>query len=49
VSNALPLTYMLRLLQDPWLGLPWSTADTVVVLAFAAGGIIASRLTFRWE
>jgi ABC-2 type transport system permease protein len=49
VSNALPLTYMLRLLQDPWLGLPWSTADTVVVLAFAAGGIITSRLTFRWE
>jgi hypothetical protein len=47
VSNALPLTYMLRLLQDSWLGLPWSAADTVVVLAFAAGAAVTSRFAFR--
>lgn len=49
VSNALPLTYMLRLLQDPWLGLPWSVADTAVVLAFSAAALVGARLTFRWE
>ncbi len=49
VSNALPLTYMLRLLQDPWLGLPWSLADMGVVAAFTAGALAAARLLFRWE
>ena len=49
VSNTLPLTYMLRLLQDPWLGMTWSTTDTGVVLAFAVAAIVASRFAFRWE
>jgi ABC-2 type transport system permease protein len=49
VSNLLPLTYMLRLLQDPWLGLPWSLADTVVVAGFTAAAAIAARFAFRWE
>lgn len=49
VSGALPLTYMLRLLQDPWLGLPWSLADTGVVAAFTAGAVLVARLLFRWE
>jgi ABC-2 type transport system permease protein len=49
VSNLLPLTYMLRLLQDPWLGLPWSLADTAVVAAFTLGAALGARLLFRWE
>ena len=49
VSNLLPLTYMLRLLQDPWLGLPWSLADTAVVAGFAVAAAIAARFAFRWE
>ena len=49
VRNLLPLTYMLRLLQDPWLGLPWSLADTVVVAGFTVAAAIAARLVFRWE
>ena len=49
VHNLLPLTYMLRLLQDPWLGLAWSMADTAVVAAFIAAAAIAARFAFRWE
>ena len=49
VSNLLPLTYMLRLLQDPWLGLPWSLADTAVVVAFTLGAALGARLLFRWD
>ncbi len=49
VSNLLPLTYMLRLLQDPWLGLPWSLADTAAVAGFTLGASVAARFLFRWE
>jgi ABC-2 type transport system permease protein len=49
VSNGLPLTYMLRLLQDPWLGLAWSWTDMLVVLGFTAAALAAWRVTFRWE
>lgn len=49
VADALPLTYMVRLLQDPWLGLAWSATDTAVVLGFSAGSALLSALTFRWE
>ena len=49
VSNLLPLTYMLRLLQDPWLGLSWSLTDTAVVAAFILGAGLSSRLLFRWD
>ena len=49
VSGILPLTYMLRLLQDPWLGLPWSMADTAVVAGVTAASLAAARLLFRWD
>jgi ABC-2 type transport system permease protein len=49
VSNLLPLTYMLRLLQDPWLALSWSLTDTAVVAAFILGAMISARLLFRWD
>ena len=49
VSNLLPLTYMLRLLQDPWLGLSWSLPDTAVVAAFILGAALTARLLFRWD
>ncbi len=49
VSDALPLTYMLRVLQAPWLGLTWTLSDTVAVLGFAAGSLFAWRLLFHWE
>ena len=49
VSNLLPLTYMLRLLQDPWLSLSWSLTDTAVVAAFTLGAALSARLLFRWD
>lgn len=49
VSNLLPLTYMLRLIQDPWLGLPWSLTDTAVVAGFAVAAAVGARFAFRWE
>jgi hypothetical protein len=49
VSNLLPLTYMLRLLQDPWLGLSWSLTDTAVIAAFILGAAFSARLLFRWD
>ena len=49
VSNMLPLTYILRLLQDPWLALSWSLTDTAVVAAFILGAALSARLLFRWD
>jgi hypothetical protein len=49
VSNLLPPAYMLRLLQDPWLGPGWSLADTAVIAAFILGAALSVRLLFRWD
>jgi hypothetical protein len=49
VSDLLPLTYMARLLQDPWLGLGWGWTDTAVVIGFAAAGVLGWRLLVRWD
>lgn len=49
VRSGLPLTYVVRLFQDPWLGLAWSASDTVVVLALTAAALLGTRLLFRWE
>jgi ABC-2 type transport system permease protein len=49
VSDILPLTYMVRLLQDPWLGLDGSWSDAAVVLGFTAAALAAWRLLVRWE
>jgi ABC-type polysaccharide/polyol phosphate export permease len=49
VSDILPLTYMVRLLQDPWLGRAWSWADVAVVLGFTVAALTAWRLLVRWE
>lgn len=49
VSDVLPLTYIVRLLQSPWLGQAWSMTDTAVVLGFTVGAVALSFLTFRWE
>ena len=39
----------MMMLQDPWLGLPWSLADTAVVVAFTLGAALGARLLFRWD
>jgi ABC-2 type transport system permease protein len=49
VSDSLPLTYMVRLMQGPWLGLDASWTDAAVVLGFTAAALAAWRLLRRWE
>ena len=49
VSNILPLTYVTRILEAPWLGtsLAWTDVGVAVGIALAAGTIAA--VAFRWE
>ena len=49
VSNILPLTYVTRVLEAPWLGtsLAWSDVGVAAGIALVAGVIAA--VTFRWE
>jgi ABC-2 type transport system permease protein len=49
LSNALPLTYAVRLLQSPWLGLDWSWTDLAVVLGFTAAALVGWRALVRWD
>jgi ABC-2 type transport system permease protein len=43
VAQFLPLTYAIRLLQNPWLGFVWDYKSTAIVLAFA---VVAAGATF---
>jgi hypothetical protein len=47
VANVLPLTYVVRVLQDPWLPLTWNVVEVAVVLGVSAGAVMASVLTFK--
>ena len=49
VSNILPLTYVTRILEAPWLGtaLAWSDVGVAVGIALAAG--VIAVVSFRWE
>jgi ABC-2 type transport system permease protein len=49
VSNALPLTHVIMMLQDPWLGFGWHTSASVVVAAILLGSVALSFRFFRWE
>jgi ABC-2 type transport system permease protein len=44
-----PLTYVVGLLQGPWLGQGWSWADTGIVAAFGAVAVLVTARWFRWE
>jgi hypothetical protein len=49
VSDLLPLTHAVRILQDPWLGFAWEWTSFLATLGFLAGsGLLALRF-FRWE
>jgi ABC-2 type transport system permease protein len=49
ISDVLPLTYVNRVLQAPWLGTPLHWSDVAVSLGFALAAAIAARAIFRWE
>ena len=49
VSDILPLTYVTRILQAPWLGTALAWRDLAVALAIALAAATMARAGFRWE
>ena len=49
VSNILPLTYVTRILQAPWLGTALAWRDVAVALAIALAAATMAQAGFRWE
>ncbi len=49
VSDLLPLTYVTRVLQAPWLGTALAWRDVVVTCAIVLAAAIVTRAAFRWE
>jgi ABC-2 type transport system permease protein len=49
VGDLLPLTHVITLLQDPWLGFGWNTGASVVVAGVLVGSVALSVRYFRWE
>jgi ABC-2 type transport system permease protein len=49
VGNALPLTHVVTLLQDPWLGYGWATNASLIVGGILVGSVALSVRFFRWE
>lgn len=49
VGDTLPLTWVITLLQDPWLGFGWSTTAALVVAGVLVGSAALSVHFFRWD
>lgn len=49
IRDVLPLTYVTRILQAPWLGTALAWRDVAVACAITLAAAITARLAFRWE
>ncbi|MBN2199742.1 MAG: ABC transporter permease [Candidatus Aminicenantes bacterium] len=51
ISEALPITHVVSLLQGLWIGNPWSRhlTEVLVLVGILAAGVIISARVFRWE
>jgi ABC-2 type transport system permease protein len=49
VARVLPLTYLVRLLQDAWLGAGWNWGDAAVVAGITVAATVVAVRFFRWE
>ncbi len=49
VGDVLPLTWVVTMLQDPWLGFGWPGPASLVVLGMLTGSVALSTRFFRWE
>lgn len=49
ISQALPLTHAIRILQDPWLGFGFEWSALLVTLGFLVGSTALAARFFRWE
>ena len=48
IGNATPLSHVIVLIQNPWLGYAWSVKETVVVLAFLGASAGLSFLLLKY-
>jgi ABC-2 type transport system permease protein len=49
ISEVLPLTHVVRVIQDPWLGYAWSSTAWLVVAGFTLVSSVLALRYFRWE
>ncbi len=49
VSDILPLTYVTRILQAPWLGTGLAWREVAVTCAITLAAAITARVAFCWE
>jgi ABC-2 type transport system permease protein len=49
ISEWLPLTHVIRLLQDLWFGQGWDLTAVSILVGLLIGGTALSATTFRWE
>lgn len=49
IGDALPLTYAVQAMQDPWLGRGMHVTAILVLVVTAVASVALSARTFRWE
>jgi ABC-2 type transport system permease protein len=49
ISDLLPLTYVVELVQKLWIAGEWDTKALVVLVCVAVASVLVSAATFRWE
>lgn len=49
VGDFLPLTHVVTLLQDPWLGFGWNVGASLLVAGVLIASVLLSIRFFRWE
>ena len=47
VSRALPLHYVVRMIQSPWLGIEWDAADVLASAGFLVAALVLAGLVYR--
>jgi len=49
LSDALPLTYVVEALQEPWISGTWDVGALALLVALVAAGTLLSTRLFRWS
>ena len=49
IGDATPLSHVVLLLQDTWLGFGWNTTEFLILTGVMAVAIVVSVRVFRWE
>lgn len=49
IADALPIKYVIVILQDPWLGFGWNVGFSLIVAGIAVVAAVLAVRFFRWE